>query len=342
MRPATQQEIERWDELVMANPDGGNVLQLRAFAQTKAKHGWTPKYFVLGKVAVIVLSRHIPLLGEYWYVPKGPGVTTRKELAVFAAKLPVPRPFAVRIDPERTTDQLSQKQLAALGFVRSPRDIQYNTNTVIIDLRPPEEDILASFKQKTRYNVRLAGKKGVRVEAVPTNQESIDVMYELTRAMTERAGVYLRDKQYFTDFYTEHSATGRGQMFFAKYEGKVLAGAYITYTEHQALYKDGGSVREHPEVQAPYALQWGIMQWLKAQGVVEYDLHGTPPASQIADQNHPLAGLARFKTGFNQTITEYIGTFDLPVNPVKYLLWKKVFERIANAYEHRVKNRLFY
>jgi lipid II:glycine glycyltransferase (peptidoglycan interpeptide bridge formation enzyme) len=342
MRPATPEELARWDELVAANPDGGNVLQLQAFGEVKGQHGWTPKHFMLGKTAVLVLARTIPYLGEFWYVPKGPGVTDRGGLKAFAEQIPGPKPFVVRIDPELTSDAIKPADLANMGYVPATRNVQYNVSTVIIDLKPSEDDILASFKQKTRYNVRLAAKKGVTVEAVPTDQAAIDTMYHLTQVMTERAGVYLREKDYFADFWRLHADSGRGQMFFAKLDGQVLAGAFITHIARKALYKDGGSVREHAAVQAPYALQWGIMQWLKAHGMTEYDLHGTPPADQIDNPNHPLAGLARFKTGFNQHITEYVGTYDLVLDKSKYDIWWRIGERLAVSYEYRRKGRLFY
>jgi lipid II:glycine glycyltransferase (peptidoglycan interpeptide bridge formation enzyme) len=343
MKPASDKQIAQWDQLVGKNPDGGNVLQLKAFAATKARHGWVPQYFMLDKVAVMVLSRRVPQMGEFWYVPKGPGVSGPEGLKAFAerARLLSPQPYAIRIDPEIPLGDVTPQQLAKLGYLQT-RNIQYNTSTVIVDLKPTEEEILAGFKQKTRYNIRLALKKGVTVEAVPTDQQAIDKMYQLTQTMTQRANVYLRDKSYFADFWRLHADSGHGQMFFATYEGKVLAGAFVTFIGKKALYKDGGSVRDHAEVQAPYALQWGVMRWLKQQGITEYDLHGTPPAARIDDPVHPLAGLARFKTGFKKEVTEYIGTYDLPLNVGKFRLWRRVGERLAVAYEHRARGRLFY
>lgn len=341
MRPATPEEVSQWDRLVAANPDGGNVLQSKAFAETKALHGWEPLYFMLGEVAVLVLSREVPLLGELWYVCKGPGVTVKEGLEAFAKRLPYPPPFMVKVEPEIPASKVRMAELNKFGYEKV-RDIQYNVSTVVVSLKPEEDDIIGAFKQKTRYNVRLAAKKGVTVEAVVTNEAGIDQMYALMQATVVRAGVYLRDRQYFADFWKLHAASGNGQMFFAKYEGQVLAGAFITHLGEKALYKDGGSVREHTDVQAPYMLQWEIMRWLKAKGVTEYDLHGVPPADQVENPDHPLAGLARFKLGFNQEVTEFIGTYDLPVSKNKYKLWTRIGERLEMAYQRRVNKRLFY
>ncbi|HUC87364.1 MAG TPA: peptidoglycan bridge formation glycyltransferase FemA/FemB family protein [Candidatus Saccharimonadales bacterium] len=344
MRPATPEEITGWDELVAANPDGGTVLQLKAFGEVKSRHGWQASHYLLDKVAVLVLRRQIPGFGELWYVPNGPGVTDRGGLNRFAqaaAKLQ-PAPFMIKIDPEIRRGEISAKQLQQMGFVLAPRNLQYNVSTVIVGLRPDEEAILGSFRQKTRYNVRLAAKKGVSVAAVPTDASTINTMYSLYATTTRRAGVYLRSKRYFEDYWRLHAESGHGQMFLASYEGKPLAGAFITFTGTKALYKDGGSLREHTAVQAPYALQWEIMRWLKARGILDYDMHGVPPADRIDDPTHPMAGLARFKTGFQPQVTEFIGTYDLPLDPAKYRRWCRYAERLVVAYEYRVRKRLFY
>ncbi len=346
MRPASEQEIASWDQLIVSNPDGGNTLQAKAFGETKGKHGWTPRYMILDKfkVSILVLAKHIPGAGEFWYIPKGPGVTDKQQLKAILQTIQDldKKPFLVRIDPEIPAEILKENEISGLGLRKAGRDVQYNVSTIVVSLDNDDDALLAGFKQKTRYNVRLALKRGVEVEAVPTNDETIDKMYELTQITTSRAGVYLREKSYFSDFWTIHSHLGVGQMFQAKFEGKVLAGAYVTYIGEKALYKDGGSIREHQEVQAPYALQFEIMKWLREKGVKEYDLHGVPPKHQIDNPNHPLAGLARFKTGFNQEITEYIGTYDLVLNKNAYRIWDKIGERLAMAYEIRAKKRLFY
>lgn len=346
MRYATDTEINRWDDLVKANPDGGNTLQCAAFASVKQVAGWKPNYVIheldSGDVAALYLSKKVMGLGQLWYAPKGPGVLTASDLQLLIRDLKegAKGVFAVKIEPDLISGSIRSGDLDEMGLVKV-RNIQYNWATVLIDLQPSAEEIINSFRQKTRYNIRLAERKGVAVEPVEATEANLAIMYELMAVTTKRAGVFLRDKKYFYDFWQTHAERNCGQLFFARYEGAVVAGAFITYLGHKALYKDGGSGREHANVQAPYALQWGIMQWLKEHGVTEYDMHGTPPADKIEDETHPLHGLARFKTGFNDQITEYIGTYDLPLTD-KYQLWIKYGERLAAGYAHRVKKELFY
>jgi lipid II:glycine glycyltransferase (peptidoglycan interpeptide bridge formation enzyme) len=344
MRPATPAELARWDDLIAANPDGGNVLQAKALGESKSRHGWEGRFFVVEALAVLVLVRQLPMLGELWYVPKGPGVIDLAGLKAFAkaARTLSPQPFMIKIDPEIPLGTVTPAQLGKLGFVPAGRNIQYNVSTVIIDLTPSEDEILASFKQKTRYNVRLAAKKGVVCEPVETTEETMATMFQLAKQTYERAGVYVRSRQYFTDFWRLHAEQGTGQMFFARYEGQILGAVFITHLGHKALYKDGASSRDHSDVQAMAGLQWEVMRWLKAHGVTEYDLHGVPPADRINDPTHPLAGLARFKTGFQPNVTQYIGTYDLPLDQAKYRMWRRFGERAALTYEFRVKKQLFY
>ena len=124
----------------------------------------------------------------------------------------------------------------------------------------------------------------------------------------------MRSKEYFSGYWRLHAAAGQGQLFFASLDGEVLAGVFATYIGSKAWYKDGGSTKEHAAVMAPHLLQWEVMRWLKARGVEAYDLVAVPPASEL-NPSHPLYGLYRFKSGFSEHITEYVGTWDLPIRP---------------------------
>jgi lipid II:glycine glycyltransferase (peptidoglycan interpeptide bridge formation enzyme) len=339
VRAATQEEIRRWDELVATNPDGGNVLQGLAFAETKAKFGWVPKYVMHDKIAALYLTRRAPGLGEIWYAPKGPGIASLDQLVFVTKDIKDAKPsFLVEIEPE-LPDTPKHREMLRAGGLTKIRDIQYNRATVVVDLKPTEDEILASFKQKARYNIRLAAKKGVTVEPVDLTDESINKMYELTVATSQRAGFFLRSKDYYETFWREHVDRGCGQLFFASFQGKVLAGIFATYLGKKGLYKDGASSREHSELQAPYLLQWEVMRWLKGKGVTEYDLHGVPPEGA---QDHPLQSLVQFKTGFNPNTVQYVGTWCLPLKPAACTIWDKFGRRATMSYHHRVKGQLFY
>lgn len=331
-----------WDQRILANPDGGHFLQSQNWGEFKAHWGWQPRQFVHqlpeGEVAAQYLVRKIPFLGSIWYAPKGPGVGSVGQLVSILkeAATEASDAFMIKVEPEVAAGDDNAAWLRAAGLVKAPSDLQFKS-TIFVDLRPDEEQILASFKQKTRYNVRLAMRKGVVVEPVPATADNMVAMYKLFCAAQERAGFFLRQQRYFEGYWKLLAEAGQGQLFFARYNEELLAGAFVIYMGDKAWYKDGGSFTVKRELMAPYLLQWEIMRWLKARGGASYDLVAVPPADQLNDK-HPFWGLYRFKSGFNSEITEFIGAWDFPLRSWQYRLWRSGGERLAfelvKAWQH--------
>jgi lipid II:glycine glycyltransferase (peptidoglycan interpeptide bridge formation enzyme) len=346
VRPATPQELRRWDELVIENPDGGQILQTRAWGEFKRKHRWAPRYLLSDtepSVAVLMLAHTVPGLGTLGYVPKGPGVSDVAQLPPLldGLRATAGSAFAIKLEPEIEESAEATAALHAMGLEKSRHDVQISRATIIVDLRPEAGPLLASFKPKCRYNIRLAERRGVTVSPVPLDDESIDTMYSLMASTRDRAGFTLRSKQYFSQYWRLHAAAGQGQLFFASLDGQVLAGVFATYLGRKGWYKDGGSTKEHAAVMAPHLLQWEVMRWLMARGVEAYDLVAVPPASEL-NPNHPLFGLYRFKSGFSEHITEYVGTWDLPIQRRRFTAWNAVAERAAHQWAYRVRHDLLY
>lgn len=261
MRAATRNEIGRWDELIVANPDGGHILQTRAWGEFKRAWGWRPTYWIAEagdrQVAVLFLRRRIPGFGDLWYAPKGPGVTdTGSLVAVLADREPMRDAFMVKVEPEIEEARADTRAWRAAGLHKSPSDVQMSRATIIVDLARDEEDLLASFKPKCRYNIRLSGRRGVEVAPVEMTDANIATMYSLMAATRERAGFFLRSEKYFRGYWELQAASGQAQLFFASWEGQVLAGVFATFLGSHGWYKDGGSIKEHSELMAPHLLQW--------------------------------------------------------------------------------------
>ncbi|MGA7989734.1 MAG: peptidoglycan bridge formation glycyltransferase FemA/FemB family protein [Candidatus Dormiibacterota bacterium] len=346
MRDATPGEIARWDEMVAANPDGGQILQSRAWGEFKRAHRWMPRYLVTDdqpSIAVLVLRHTVPGLGELGYVPKGPGVANIAQLGpvIDGLRERAGRAFAMKVEPEIEQSEDAVTALRMLGLEKSRHDVQISRATIIVDLGPDDDALLASFKPKCRYNIRLAQRHGVTVEPVAVDATSIDTMYSLMASTRDRAGFTLRSKEYFSGYWRLHAAAGRGQLFFASLDGEVLAGVFATYIGRKAWYKDGGSTKEHQSVMAPHLLQWEVMRWLRARGVDHYDLVAVPPVSEL-NPDHPLYGLYRFKSGFSDRITEFVGTWDLPIRRRSYAAWNRIAERAAHQWSYRVRHDLLY
>lgn len=364
MRPASAEELANWDELVTANPDGGNVLQSFAWGDFKSRWGWRPRRFVYelrgGRiVAAQWMTRSIPLLGELWYCPKGPGVTSYGDFrqvveqtraatvaggggatAGKGARGAAARALWLRFEPEILADDVSPADLGRLGIVRANRD-PASKSTIFVDLRSDEDAIAAGFSQSARRNIRKAEAAGVAVEAVALTEANLQTMFELMQATEARAKYGLRPREYFLDYWRAQIKAGQAQMFFARHEHEVLAGIFVTAVGRRAWYKDGGSFDKKRELQASYLLQWEVMRRLKAHGIAQYDMVGVPNRDQIGKGNS-RQGLYDFKSKFNPEITEFIGCWDLAPNIWKYRAWRLVGERIAARLANMRPERFLY
>lgn len=345
-RFATDEEVARWDGLLVQNPDGGNVFQSAKLAESKRNNGWTPRYLFVNDIAVTVLEKSVPLHGNFWYLPKGPGVTNFNdlqpllpELKAFAASRGV---FAVKIESEIAESDETTTQLLKAGLVKTSA-VQPNNSTVIIDLAPTLDEIMAAFNQKGRHAINRAERDGVTTEVVELSDANMHIMYDLlAETAAGRFDSSLRSFEYYKSFWKNFAAGGKGALFFAYLDGKVVAAAYSMYLGQKGLYKDGASVREKTAYGASHRLQWQIIQWMKERGVTSYDLCGAPHSSAINDTSHPFYGVGRFKTSFNKQVTNYIGCYDLIINPTSYKLWQKVGQRVTISLTWRLKHRQWF
>lgn len=345
-RFASPEEIARWNELLAQNPDGGNVFQSTALAETKRQSDWCPRYVIIDSIAVTILEKSVFSHGKFWYLPKGPGVTSVEtllpllpELKSFAASHGV---FAIKLEPEILETDDAHTALRAEGLIRT-RAVQPNSSTVIIDLSPDLDTVMASFNQKGRHALKRAERDGVSTSAVPLTDENMRIMFDLlSRTAAGRFDTSLRDYDYYKAFWQRFALDDHGGLFFAYFNGEVVAAAYCMYLGHKGLYKDGASLREKVTYGASHLLQWEVMKWMKDHGVESYDLCGAPHSSAIKDEANPFYGIGRFKTSFNKHVTDYVGCYDLVVNPRVYTRWQKFGQRLAFSLSWRLKKRQWF
>jgi lipid II:glycine glycyltransferase (peptidoglycan interpeptide bridge formation enzyme) len=345
VREATPDEIDRWDELVRGNPDRGSMLQTRAWGEFKRTRWWQPVYLVAGdpadSVAMLFLRRRIRGLGWLWYAPKGPGVTSAEQLRPLMVERDIfANAFCIQVEPEAPDSPDNRAALAGMGF-RKAADVQVSRATIIVDIAPDEAAILSSFKPKTRYNVRLAQRRGVTVEPVPCSERNVAVMYGLMTQAFQRARLPLRPLTYFAGYWRLFEASGQGQLFLARRDGEALAGAYVVFLGEKAWYKDGGSVGDRSELMAPHLLQWEAMRWLRARGVRSYDLVAVPRSDEEATHSS-LHGLLQFKAGFSGDVRQFVGTWDLVLNERRYRLWRRIGEPVVRRVRWQRHGDLFY
>ena len=194
-------------------------------------------------------------------------------------------------------------------------------STVVIDLSVSEDELLSGMKQKTRYNVRLAEKKGV--EVTEGDESDLDAWYDLYIETAERDRIALHEREYYRMLF-EMCRDRRGEdvdcrLLLAKTEGQLLAGIWVFIYGSSATYLYGASSNEKRNLMPAYALQWTAMRLAKDAGCTRYVSFGIPSTD---DPSHPMHGLYRMKTGFGGKILHRPGCWDYPMHPVVYALYR--------------------
>jgi len=344
IRFAEKTEINAWDTHILANPDAGNLFQSYEFAQQKKLTRWQPLFVVADKLALTVLEKQVIGLGKLWYIPKGPGVTSVRELEKL---LPELKKFAqqhgvfmVKIEPEFKKTNETVASLMKLGLVKT-RSIQPNFSTIILDLSPDLDTVLARLNQKGRHAINRAKRDGVTAEPVPATDKNCEIMYKLL-SETATGQFQIRQYSYFKSYWQRFEKAGIGQLFFAYFEGAIVASAYAIAFGTKGTYKDGASVRKRTAYGASHLLQWRVIQWMKEKGVTSHDLCGAPPSDRIKDPQHPHYGIGRFKTSFNKEVTDYIGAYDIIIKPAFYKIWVKLGERVMLRLSHTFHHESYF
>lgn len=344
IRLGNDDEFLKWDKLVLQNPDQGNVLQGALIGEIKSATGWKNQHLRIKGFYVSILEKSYFILGNFWYIPKGPGVSSIaqledvvNELIKIAKKSNV---FLIKIEPEILKTHNNLEKIKKLGLYSGI--IQPNTNTIKIQIQSEPQRMLESFSQRARRYITKARKEGVEISDVEPTDSNCKIMLNLYKETMSGKGTLLRDDKYYFDFWKKFYKVGQGRLFIA-YDKKIpIAGAYILLFGKKAIYKDGGSVREKSIQGASHALQWAVMEWLSKRGFEDYDLCGSPPQSEIENKSHPHYGLGLFKTSFNKNVTEYIGVYDIVVDKFKYKLWNKVIYKLIKKFYRYVLKKPFY
>lgn len=329
IRYADASEVERWDELVVANPDGGNVLQGQVFLDQKREAGWTIRYILVGDRAIGIMEKYVFPLGKVWYAPKGPSTVSvsdlgalLEQLVLFARSHGV---FSLKIEPELDHSVDLTLLIKKYGLHRT-NPIQYNYATVLLDLAPSLDDILKAFPQNGRHAIRRAERDGVIVKKVEPTDENCRIMYDLFLETAHDSHFAIRPFEYYRAFYRRYGK--EGALFFAYFEGKPVAGAFAMVLGQKSMYKDGASTRSRDAYGASYLLQWHVIQWAKSHGSLQHDLAGAPPLARVHDQSHPFYHIGKFKRQFNKTVTEYVGTYNIPIKRLRGVFWDRFYEKV--------------
>ncbi|HHX58164.1 MAG TPA: peptidoglycan bridge formation glycyltransferase FemA/FemB family protein [Candidatus Moranbacteria bacterium] len=284
----------------------------------------------------LIVEHQLPVVGRYWFVPRGPVFSQNKEAAeeylikiLQAAKKR--RVHWIRVEPQKEQDLKSIKKLIArnrrgknkLFLVKATKDHQPK-QTLMLDLTNKEEDLLAEMKSKTRYNIRLAKRRGVEI-AENKDDKAMQKFLELLRITAERDGIINHPKNH----YLTLAKNQKTRLFLARYQGKFLAGAMVTFYGDVATYLHGASSSQMRNAMAPFLLQWEIIRQAKQSGMKKYDWGGTKleivkgrkgEVKEIVPEKGGWQGISRFKIGFapKNLPTEFPGCWDIILSPFHY------------------------
>ncbi len=342
-------ELSRWNEVLGAFPEA-HILQTREWASIKARVGWQAEPHLWrdgqGRVvaAAMLLRRRLAALPwSVLYAPKGPLLTSWEDAQLRQQVLDDLQHYArrtgaiwLKIDPdvvlgtgipgqagatEHPVGRAVQDALARRGWRFSTEQVQFR-NTVLLDLTPSEDDLLAAMKQKTRYNIRLAFRRGVQVRV--GSEADLPLLYRMYAETAARDGFIIRPRDYYLTVWRTLMAASMAEPLIAEVEGEPVAAVVIFRFGARAYYFYGMSTGKHRNKMPTYALQWEAIRRAKAAGCRWYDFWGAP---DVFDESDPMWGVFRFKQGFGAQVVRTLGAWDFPARPTLYGLFVQALPR---------------
>jgi peptidoglycan pentaglycine glycine transferase (the first glycine) len=317
--------LSEWNQYLEEHPHS-HILQSGEWGELKAAFGWQALRVVNGNAGVQILLRSLPLGFTLAYLPKPISLENHQLLDEIDALCRARNSIMLKVEPdvwELDSGVISMNAGSYLiGFQTSPHAIQ-PARTIVVNLRGPEEDILSRMKQKCRYNVRLAEKKGVMVRA----WNDIVGFHNLMKMTGGRDGFGVHSFEYYKRAYELFRPAGKVEMLVAEFEGKPIAALMVFSRGKRAWYLYGASSDEERNRMPAYLLQWEAMRWAKSRGAEEYDLWGIPDEeaatleTQFESRSDGLWGVYRFKRGFGGEVRRAVPAMDKVYNRWLYRLY---------------------
>jgi peptidoglycan pentaglycine glycine transferase (the first glycine) len=357
MTPQTEVQIQapwvdkEWNDFLLRHPNG-HLLQTYQWAQFKSRYGWSASRLIVRRAGQIVagaqvLFRRLPT-ATVAYVPKGPVLDFKDPAlaeAVFAGLhrlCRARRAIFLRVEPDLSSDSALAGRLLELGFGHSGK-VQPRS-TLILDIRPSLDDILAGMKPKTRYNIRLSKRRGVVVREA--SEEEVSTFYRLSTITSLRDDFPIHLETYYLDAYRTFVPEGLAKLFLADFEGETLGGLMVFAFGPTAWYMYGASSNRHRNHMPNHLLQWHAIRWAKERGCTSYDFWGIPDeigedpslARLAAERSDGLWGVYRFKEGFGGDTVRYLGAYDYVYSPLPYTFGMRVLPRVR-AFLYRLQRR---
>lgn len=345
-----EKTLQEYEDFVQGHPKG-NFAQ--SYFWSKQKSMWTWRAIACRgedgaiKGTVSFLIRKMPGFGRsMMYASRGPvcdihDYDTMNELFAAAKELAKEfKAYVIKIDPDVPSSETEfADYMKQYGFRVKEGGVRFEAIQPKYVFRlylngRNEEELMASFHQKTRYNIRLAERKGVEVRIC--GKEMIPAFSKLMLETGVRDGFVTRPQAYFEnmlDNLGEHC-----RLYMAFVGDKPIAGTLAIWYGDKVWYLYGASSNEDRNYMPNYLLQWSMIRWAVEKGSRVYDFRGVPGD---VGEDHPLYGLVKFKRGFNGDYTEFVGEMDLVLSPFFY----RVIEKSQHLYgraqmlRYKLKNK---
>lgn len=331
----TKENIDLFNGFIENHPKG-HVLQSWQWGDVK-KPAWQPIRLVVEengevKAAVSILKRTLPMgIGNIFYSTRGPvldienGELWQAMVDAMAAQAKIHKAIYWKIDPDIDKDfpeaatWLARMQGSGFKAVDKGEGFEGIQPRYVfrMDISKDVDTMLAECHQKTRYNIRLARKKGVEIVS-GAGKECLPEFYEILTTTASRDNFLIRPYSYFEGFYDNLYPAGQTELFMAYANGEAIAGTLAFKMGDKAWYIYGASANKARNLMPNYLIQWTMIEWAKENGCTMYDFRGVP--GDVAEDHH-LYGLVKFKKGFGGKYTEFIGEYDLVYNKARYALY---------------------
>jgi len=358
MNRLEEDRIPKWNQHLLQFPDA-HILQTLQWAEVKKQNGWEPLFFWEGNDwrapdgLALVLRRQISLLGfkfSVLYAPKGPVLDWNKQnsanqmLDALQELCRQEKAIFLKIDPDvllgtgipGTDDEVPseqglslQEELKRRGWQYSQDQIQFR-NSVMIDLQKSEDELLSAMKQKTRYNIRLAARKGVTVRQGELSE--LPMLYKMYAETAVRDHFVIRHEAYYLKTWGEFITAGMAKILIAEVESQPVAAIILFHFNGTARYMFGMSTESSRELMPNYLLQWEAMRLARQLGCHTYDMWGAP---EVFDDTDSMWGVFRFKEGFNGITTRTLGAWDFTTRPWLYRRYTETLPKLLNLLRRR-------
>ena len=316
-------------------PESGlHLLQTPAWGEFKRSFGWTPVRFQSVEAKAQVLFRSLPLGLSIAYLPKGPcGLNWGQLWTQIDVECRRRRSIFLQVEPdffEPTPPDFDPAWMN--GFTIDEHTLQPR-RTILIDLRPDEETLLTQMKQKTRYNIRLAEKKGV----VVSPSQDLEGFYALMQRTGSRDGFAVHSFSYYQRAFELFAPSGQCVLLRASFQQQSLAFLMLFILGQRSWYFYGASEDENRSLMPTYLLQWEAMRYARSHGATSYDLWGIPDADvealedNFANRSDGLWGVYRFKRGFGGKVVRTSPAYLRVYQPLFYQAYRRLRGRQAGG-----------